>query len=152
MNTAIVHPHRDLAWVVQSLSVRESGDLGGSLHRHGVFVVEDHAGMRRALRRLVERLPNFYVTGEAASAEEALESLDGEMPALILVDLNLPGMNGIELIRRLTKKAKVKCIVVSAYAESERVRAALDAGARGFVSKDEPAKLSALLPVVVQEP
>ena len=151
MNTVVVRPQFDPGRLMHSLSMHGPGDEASEVLRHGVFIVEDHAGMRRALRRLVERLPHFYVMGEAASAEEALASLDGQVPGVVLVDLNLPGMNGIDLIKALTERARIKCVVVSAYAESERVQAALSAGARAFVSKDQPERLSALLPVVAEE-
>lgn len=114
--------------------------------KYGVMIVEDHAGMRRALRRLLERSPQLQVSGEAASAEEALDRVSAEHPDLLVVDLNLPGMSGIDLIARLRQQhPKVRCIVVSAYAEAERRRAAFDAGALGFVSKDEPHKIVATL-------
>ena len=109
---------------------------------YDVFIVEDHAGMRRALRRLLERAGELKVAGEAASAEAALEALRDESPDLLVVDLNLPGMSGIDLIARVRQAhPDVRCIVVSAYAEAERRRAAMDAGALGFVSKDEPHKI-----------
>ena len=138
----------DLGWFVHALLM--SDPVRAAAPRYGVFLVEDHAGMRRALRRLVERSAPFRVAGEAGTAEEALERITAEPPQLVLVDINLPGMSGIELIARLAKEHPyVKCVVVSAYAEPERVRAAMEAGARGFVSKDEPAKIVTTLTEVV---
>ena len=98
--------------------------------------------MRRALRRLLERAADLQVAGEAASAEAALDALREAPPDLLVVDLNLPGMSGIDLISRVREAhPDVRCIVVSAYAEAERRRAAMDAGAMDFVSKDEPHKI-----------
>ena len=130
----------DLGWFVGALLMGEP--VRAAAPRYGVFLVEDHAGMRRALRRLVERSAPFRFAGEAGTAEEALVRIGTEPPQLVLVDINLPGMSGIELIARLAEQHPyVKCVVVSAYAEPERVRAAMEAGARGFVSKDEPSKI-----------
>ena len=112
--------------------------------RHGVFIVEDHAGMRRMLRRLVGRSSELRVVGEAASAEEALEKLAIELPKVVMVDINLPGMSGLDLIAILKQRhPEVRCVVVSAYSGLERRRAALQAGAQGFVSKDEPSSIVA---------
>ena len=84
----------------------------------------------------------LHVAGEAASAEDALEQLQDGRPELLVVDLNLPGMSGIDLIMRVRDAYPgVRCIVVSAYAEAERRRAAFEAGALDFVSKDEPHKI-----------
>ena len=105
--------------------------------------------MRRALRRLVGRVPRFYVAGEAASAEEALDRVKQCEPSLFLVDVNLPGMNGIELIAALTRRSPACCVAMSAYAGPERVRAALEAGAQAFASKDEPHELAELLPALM---
>lgn len=128
-----------ITWFMQVLKMDMAGRAASAHPEHGVFIVEDHAGMRRALTRLVKREPNFRVTGEAASAEEALERVAVDLPAVMLVDINLPGMNGIELIAHVTREYPgIRCVVVSAYADSGRVSAAMSAGARAFVSKDEP--------------
>lgn len=138
-------------WFLRAWMMQLSGGTSTTHADHGVFIVDDHAGMRRVLRRLVDRTPGFYVTGEAASAEEALERMADASPYLALVDINLPGMDGIELVSALTARSRVKCVVVSAYAEAERVRAALAAGARAFVSKDEPHRISTVLAEVRED-
>ena len=140
-----------LDWLWRVLLARRSGGDVGVEPQHGVFIVEDHPGMRRALRRLVERAPGFTVVGEAASAEEALEKLAARAPAVVLADLNLPGMSGFELIRTLVRDKGVRCVAISAYAEADRVRAALEAGARAFVSKDEPRKLPQVLAEAMED-
>ena len=139
----------DLGWFIQALLTGDPARVAAP--SRSVFLVEDHAGMRRALRRLVERSADFRVSGEAGTAEEALERIADENPHVALVDINLPGMNGIQLIERLVQLyPHVKCVVVSAYAEPERVRAAMEAGASGFVSKDEPAKIISTIKEVLE--
>lgn len=148
MSEMVVGWHRPdfITWFMRALIAKSSERTASPHPRHGVFIVEDHPGMRSALRRMLERAPNFRVAGEAASAEEALEKFAVELPALMLVDINLPGMSGIELIARLTREHPgIRCVVVSAYAEPDRVRAAISAGARAFVSKDEPGRIATTL-------
>jgi two-component system, NarL family, invasion response regulator UvrY len=68
----------------------------------GVLLVDDHAQFRRAARDLVEATPGFEVLGEAASGEEALRMVHDLDPALVLLDVRLPGMDGIEIARSIT--------------------------------------------------
>jgi DNA-binding NarL/FixJ family response regulator len=67
-----------------------------------VLVVDDHAQFRRAARDVIEATPGFLPLGEAASGEEALWMVERLDPALVLLDVRLPGMDGIETARRLT--------------------------------------------------
>ena len=95
--------------------------------------------MRRALRHLFERTSSFVVLGEADSAEAALERLLGLQVDLCLVDLSLPGMSGLELIRRLRKEQpNLRCLVVTGYGDAMYQTAALAAGAAGYVTKGDP--------------
>jgi two-component system, NarL family, invasion response regulator UvrY len=68
----------------------------------GVLLVDDHAQFRRAARDLVEATPGFEPLGEAASGEEALRLVDDLDPALVLLDVRMPGMDGIETARSIT--------------------------------------------------
>ena len=104
-----------------------------------LFLIEDHPVMRRELRRLLEGQADLEVVGEAVSAEEALTLLQILKPHLLLVDLSLPGMSGLELIRQLQQeRPELRYVVVSGHAGERYRQAALVAGARAFVSKDEP--------------
>lgn len=118
--------------------------MRSSLHR--LFIVEDHPAMRRMMRRLIETTPGLGVLGEAASAEEALASLSGLAPDLLLVDLSLPGMSGIEFVRRLRlERPELRCLVVTAHADELYRHSALAAGASGYVTKDDPDEVLAMV-------
>ena len=107
-----------------------------------VFIVEDHDLMRRMLRRLVEAQEDFVVVGEAASAEDALLEVGSRHPELVLVDVGLPGMGGIEMIAQLRDEdPDLRFVVVSAYEDPASRRRALAAGAHGFVGKSTPSRL-----------
>ena len=67
-----------------------------------VLIVDDQAPFRRAARAVVTATPGFEVVGEAESGEEAVEMVDALSPGLVLMDINLPGINGIEATRRIT--------------------------------------------------
>ena len=88
------------------------------------------------LRRLLEE-DGLTVLGEAASAEDALRTPELQRAALVLVDLSLPGMSGLDFIRSGCVEVS-RCLVVSAHIEPFYVQAARQAGAAGFVAKDDP--------------
>jgi DNA-binding NarL/FixJ family response regulator len=106
---------------------------------HSIYVVEDHLILRKTLLRLLEREPDFEVAGEAGSAAEALEHVFEAEPDVILVDISLPGTNGIALVQQLRKKQPdLLCLMVSGHEESVYVKEALRVGARGYVMKGDP--------------
>lgn len=101
-----------------------------------VFIVEDHAAVRQMMEKLIEKTPGFTLSGSAASAEETLEKIPAARPHLVLVDVSLPGMDGIELIRVLHERwPEILTLAVSGHNESLYAPAALQAGARGYVMK-----------------
>lgn len=101
-----------------------------------VFIVDDHSLVRAALKRLLTQESSLEVTGEAASAESALDMLKAARVDIMLVDFSLPGMDGVELIRRLSQSHPgVHCLMVSAHQEQFYIDKALAAGARGYVVK-----------------
>lgn len=101
------------------------------------YIVEDDESMRIILKRLLRRnFPLIKEYGESESAEQALVEVPVFCPDLILVDISLPGIDGIELIRRIDKEKKRVCILVVTGHEIEIYRqAALNAGADNIVSK-----------------
>ncbi len=101
-----------------------------------IFILEDHDLVRRMLRRLLED-DGLTVVGEAVSAEDALRAPELRRAALVLVDLSLPGMSGLDFIRSPRTEAS-RCLVVSAHTEPFYAQAACQAGAAGFVAKDDP--------------
>ncbi len=105
---------------------------------HDVFVVDDHPVMRRGYEALIGQESDLQVAGEASSAEEALEKLADAEPDLIIVDISLEGMSGIELIKHLqSQHPDLPILVVSMHDETLYGERALHAGARGYVMKSE---------------
>lgn len=100
---------------------------------YNLFILEDHATMRRMLRLFVEE-SGMDVSGEAVSGEEALATTLPDEADLVLVDLSLPGMSGLEFIQKLHHRCPdCCCLVVSAHIEPFYAEAARKAGAVGFV-------------------
>ncbi len=101
-----------------------------------LLVVDDHAIVRSGIRRLLSERPDIEVL-EAASGEEAMSAVLDTPVNLIVLDLNLPGLGGLELLRRLVRAVpKVPILVFSQHAEAIYATKALEAGAQGFVSKN----------------
>jgi two-component system, NarL family, invasion response regulator UvrY len=115
-----------------------------------VLVVDDHAVVRDGLRRLLVALPNVEIF-DAATGREALSFVQRQAPELILLDLQLPGIGGIELLRRLLViSPAARILVFSMHAESMYAARALQAGARGYVSKNaSPEELQIALQRVI---
>lgn len=100
-----------------------------------ILVVDDHAIVRSGVRRLLADLHDLELQ-EAASGEDALEQVRGTVFDLVILDLNLPGLGGLELLRRLLKTSqKLSVLVFSLHTEAIYANRAMEAGARGFVSK-----------------
>jgi DNA-binding NarL/FixJ family response regulator len=100
-----------------------------------ILVVDDHAIVRTGLRRLLKA--RDVEIAEATSGEEALASLRPPLPDLVILDLNLPALGGLELLRRLLRvHGELRILVFSQHAEPIYAAKALEAGARGFVSKN----------------
>jgi DNA-binding NarL/FixJ family response regulator len=101
-----------------------------------VMVVDDHPIVRQGLAAALEDEPDFEVVGAAATAEAALALLDRIQPDVLLLDLELPGMDGVAAIPQLLQANPGGQIVVfTAYATDERVFGAIRAGARGYLLK-----------------
>jgi len=105
-----------------------------------VLIVDDHPVVREGLRAVLEDTKEMHVVGEVGSAEEALSSVERALPDIVLLDLELPGMNGVDAIPRFADAAShPRVIILTAYDTEERVLAALKAGAVGYVLKGAPA-------------
>lgn len=102
-----------------------------------VVIVDDHPLFRIGLRRVVESDARFRLIGEAGTGTDGLALIEERRPALAVVDVSLPGMDGIELMRRLSRQRLPTRVVILTMAKDEAVfNRALDAGALGFVLKD----------------
>jgi len=100
-----------------------------------ILIVDDHAIVRHGLVRLLTADGDHQVS-QAATGREALDLTRTTHPDLIILDLNLPGMGGLELLRRLVQMDAGKVLILSMHAEPLYARRALDAGAAGYVSKN----------------
>ncbi|HEY0183250.1 MAG TPA: response regulator transcription factor [Rhodopila sp.] len=101
-----------------------------------VLVVDDHAVVRAGLRRLLMTLPQLEIF-EAATGREALAAMRSHVPELIVLDLNLPGLGGLELLQRLMAESPgARVLILSMHAELLYAKRALRAGAAGYLSKN----------------
>src|ERR1700679_2807183 len=106
-----------------------------------IFLVDDHAMFREGLRQLIDREPDFVVSGDAADFEEALKGISAAPPDLVITDISLSGTSGIDLIKTLkSRHPELPVLVVSMHEETLYAERALRAGAMGYVMKQEPAK------------
>jgi DNA-binding NarL/FixJ family response regulator len=108
-----------------------------------VCIVEDRIDIREALFSLVDSQPNFSVIGAFENAEEALNTIPELQPNVVLMDIDLPKMNGIECIKLLKPQCpRVQFMICTVYDEDEKVFEALRTGANGYILKrSPPAKL-----------
>lgn len=106
------------------------------MRRPRVVLADDHALVRSGLRTLLERDQEFEVVGEAASGVDVLAVIERERPDVVLLDLSMPQLNGIDAAQRLhDTMPEIKVIVVSMHADEAYVLRALKAGVRGYVLK-----------------
>lgn len=104
-----------------------------------ILLADDHPIVREGLRALLEIEPDFEVIAECANGEEALRAISRLHPDVLLLDLEMPVLDGVETIRRLSKQpAPPKVIVFTAFDDDERIIHAIQAGANGYLLKDAP--------------
>ncbi|MEM0961217.1 MAG: response regulator transcription factor [Bacteroidota bacterium] len=101
-----------------------------------ILLVDDHPLLRQGIAQTLEIEPDLEVAGQAGDAEEALASFDEVAPDLVITDISLPGMNGLELLKNLlARRPDLPILVVSRHDEDLYAERAVRAGARGYVSK-----------------
>ena len=102
-----------------------------------VLLVEDHKILRECISTVIcKKFPNFKVIGETNNALSALELVEKFSPQIVIMDISLPGMNGIEATRKIiSKHQNVKVIILSMHKEKEFILKALEAGASGYLLK-----------------
>lgn len=104
-----------------------------------VLVVDDHPIMRIGIAAIIQATPDMTTVAQAGSGEEAIELYEKHRPDITLVDLRLPGISGVEVIRRLMARyPDAKFVVLTTYEGDEDIHQALDAGARSYIIKGMP--------------
>lgn len=102
-----------------------------------IILVDDHKILRQGLRSLLESEPDFNVIGEAANGEEAIPLIANHKPNVVVTDLLMSPINGIELTRHIkTHFPQIKVVVLSMYGSEVYVQQALEAGAKAYVLKE----------------
>jgi DNA-binding NarL/FixJ family response regulator len=102
-----------------------------------VLLADDHALVRAGIRALLEKIPSVEVVGEAGTGREALELVRSQLPNIVLMDIAMTELGGLEALARITKDfPSVKVIILSAHASEEYVIRALREGASGYMLKD----------------
>jgi two-component system response regulator NreC len=117
-----------------------------------ILLADDHWAVRAGLHALLDRQANIRVVGEAATGEDAVKQARALKPDVVLMDLVMPGIGGVEAMRRINAlHTGTKILVLSAFLQEDRLLDVLAAGASGFVSKSSPAEnLTRAIRTVVQ--
>lgn len=102
-----------------------------------VMIADDHSLIREGLRQLLEFDGSIKVVGEAANGMECLENLEKYDPEVLLLDINMPEMNGIEVLKKMKEnQSKVKVLILTVHNELEYLMNAVDIGVEGYIMKD----------------
>lgn len=104
-----------------------------------ILVADDHPVVRDGLVAMLGTQPDFDVVGEAATGREAVEQVGALQPDVVLLDLEMPEMDGVEVLHRLRQESReVRAIIFTAFDTDERIMAAVQAGAQGYLLKGAP--------------
>lgn len=105
--------------------------------RISVLLAEDHSIVRQGLKSVLEAGGDIKVVGEAGDGNEALRKAKALQPNIVIMDIAMPGMNGLEAARKLAEiLPEIKVLILSSYSEPQEVARALEAGAMGYVMKE----------------
>jgi DNA-binding NarL/FixJ family response regulator len=106
---------------------------------YNIVLADDHAMFREGVRKIIERIENVLITGEVNDGLELLDLLKRSRPDLIILDLSMPNLRGLEAIREIkTLYPQVKILVLTMHRKKEFLRHALADGADGFLLKEDP--------------
>ena len=102
-----------------------------------IILADDHKIVRNGIRVLLETEAEFRIVGEAGDGLEAVKQAENSQPDILVVDISMPGLNGVEVIKQVRKcSPKTKAVVLSMHSAEVYVREALEAGALGYVLKE----------------
>lgn len=106
-----------------------------------ILLADDHALVREGLRRLLQDYPDFKVVGEASDGQETLRAVRQLQPDVVLMDLSMPELDGIETTKRIVEeRLPAKVLILTMHANEEYAMRVLQAGARGFIGKGAPSQ------------
>ncbi|HEV2581585.1 MAG TPA: response regulator transcription factor [Ktedonobacteraceae bacterium] len=102
-----------------------------------LLIVDDHEMVREGLKAMLVTEPDFMIVGEASNAEQALVCVERAQPDVILLDIRLPGVSGIEVCRAVTERyPDISVIFLTTFTDEPLIAQCIQAGARGFIIKD----------------
>jgi DNA-binding NarL/FixJ family response regulator len=123
------------------MTTKATGKRAAPNKKAGIFLIDDHSILRDGLRRLLETEGGFVVCGEAGNAKCAIAEIKKLVPELVIIDISLPGIGGLEAIKTLrAQMPKLRMVVLSMHDESLYAERALRAGAMGYVMKQASPK------------
>lgn len=106
------------------------------MNKTRVFLADDHRILREGIRTLLQREPNIEVVGEAGDGKEAVDKVTQLIPDIVLMDITMPGINGLEATRQIKKKTpQVKVLILTMHETGQYLSQMLQAGASGYVVK-----------------
>ena len=107
------------------------------MEKHKIIIVDDHQLFRNGLKFILNEIKNIQVVGEASNGQEFLDLLEYGIPDLVLMDINMPVMNGVTATKiALEKYPHLNILVLSMYGETEYYNTMIDIGVKGFILKD----------------
>lgn len=117
-----------------------------------IVLADDHALLRAGMRVLLERFGTFTIIGEAGSGREAIQAVEEHKPDIVLMDIAMPDLNGLEALRRISAEwPAVKVVMLSMHGNKEYVLRAMRGGAAGYVLKDtSPSDLAMALQIIAR--
>lgn len=113
------------------------------MEKYNVLIADDHAVWRQGIKDVFRNEPDFAIVGECSDGPEALQAIASLNPDVVMMDVNMPGMNGMQVTRQIkVERRKTVVVMLTAYDDSEQAVHALRAGAQAFCPKDiQPQRL-----------
>jgi len=138
----LLHSHRDApldsasATGPSSLGVREEARPNGNNSRKQILIADDHEMLRRGLRTMLEREPDWEICGEAVNGQEAVDKAISLSPDLVILDINMPVLNGLAAVRLIKRhRPQTKILIFTVHDSEQTLKEIQSVGANGYLSK-----------------